>query len=572
MCCLSASKYSYSIRLDEFYPADKLFDLFVNAEILTEEHVNVDSFLRVYTICIDRNKIDASIRKSALEQMTRMFLEIVSILTLALLRLIFDRSPHITSLVDNVWLVQVKSQICHGIAQYDRCSTNGDCACLYIAGTLNIGICSDRFLADCSELVKCDQNNLCGESEHRCVHHPRCHSHPVCYLVPSYNRQLCPLITMMNITTTTVAPTTTATRTQQLVNIPANAKWKQSGVTVAGGNEDGGATNQLYWPCGLFVDDDQTVVIADSGNHRIMQWKNDDTTNGQVVAGGNAQGNRLHQLNNPSDVLIDKETDSLIICDYGNQRVVRWSLRSGTTQGLNKISNETLTKPDELDNKEMKKEQVFIDLPFIGIETKMLGKKIIDLAKYIRPDLHIQPIPRPPPAITTFFPQKDKINKNAQSNIVYSISCSDCDEHGAPQQPKAPSTPQIATPDLNIQSLRRSDRLRSKPNVNYCQDDNECIAKSQEKNDEKLMKSALYKHQMNMNHTINWNDWKIISKDCKKYRLLVRESLQILHKKTILNRTMCSVPLVVYPEGLQISKPTVKIKLGTIIKPRTPGK
>ncbi|CAF3311808.1 unnamed protein product [Rotaria socialis] len=100
MCCLSASKYSYSIRLDEFYPADKLFDLFVNAEILTEEHVNVDSFLRVYTICIDRNKIDASIRKSALEQMTRMFLEIVSILTLALLRLIFDRSPHITSLVD----------------------------------------------------------------------------------------------------------------------------------------------------------------------------------------------------------------------------------------------------------------------------------------------------------------------------------------------------------------------------------------------------------------------------------------------------------------------------------------
>ncbi|CAF3620444.1 unnamed protein product [Rotaria socialis] len=96
-------------------------------------------------------------------------------------------------------------------------------------------------------------------------------------------------------------------------------------------------------------------------------------------------------------------------------------------EGLNKISNETLTKPDELDNKEMKKEQVFIDLPFIGIETKMLGKKIIDLAKYIRPDLHIQPIPRPPPAITTFFPQKDKINKNAQSNIVYSISCSDCD-------------------------------------------------------------------------------------------------------------------------------------------------
>ncbi|CAF4719739.1 unnamed protein product [Rotaria socialis] len=64
-----------------------------------------------------------------------------------------------------------------------------------------------------------------------------------------------------------------------------------------------------------------------------MQWKNGDTTNGQVVAGGKGQGNGLHQLNRPTDVLIDKEADSLIICDWGNRRVVRWSRRSGTTQG-----------------------------------------------------------------------------------------------------------------------------------------------------------------------------------------------------------------------------------------------
>ncbi|CAF4501640.1 unnamed protein product, partial [Rotaria magnacalcarata] len=116
-------------------------------------------------------------------------------------------------------------------------------------------------------------------------------------------------------------------------NIPANANWAQNGVTIAGGNGQGGATSQLHGPYGLFVDDDQTVVIADLGNHRIMQWKNGDTTNGQVVAGGNGAGNGLHQLNDPSDVLIDKETDSLIICDNGNHRVVRWSRHSGTTQG-----------------------------------------------------------------------------------------------------------------------------------------------------------------------------------------------------------------------------------------------
>ncbi|CAM4953690.1 unnamed protein product [Rotaria socialis] len=118
-----------------------------------------------------------------------------------------------------------------------------------------------------------------------------------------------------------------------LVNIPADAKWSQGGVTIAGGNGAGSATNQLNLPYGLFVDDDQTVVMADYNNNRIMQWKNGDTTNGQVVAGDNGQGNGLNQLNHPTDVLIDKETDSLIICDYGNGRVVRWSRRSDTTQG-----------------------------------------------------------------------------------------------------------------------------------------------------------------------------------------------------------------------------------------------
>ncbi|CAF0977967.1 unnamed protein product, partial [Rotaria sordida] len=121
-------------------------------------------------------------------------------------------------------------------------------------------------------------------------------------------------------------------------NIPVDARWAQNGVTVAGGHGQGRATNQLFQPNGLFVDDDQTIVIADLNNHRIIQWKMGDT-NGQVVAGVNGYGNRLDQLNSPPDVLIDKETDSLIICDWGNRRVVRWSRRNGTTQGEILIDN-----------------------------------------------------------------------------------------------------------------------------------------------------------------------------------------------------------------------------------------
>ncbi|CAM4982618.1 unnamed protein product [Rotaria socialis] len=123
------------------------------------------------------------------------------------------------------------------------------------------------------------------------------------------------------------------------VNIPANATWNQNGVTIAGGHGQGTATDQLFLPRGLFVDGDQTVVIADYWNHRIMQWKNGDTTNGQVVAGGNGEGKGLHQLQYPTDVLIGKEADSLIICDRMNERVVQWSRLSGTTQGEILIDN-----------------------------------------------------------------------------------------------------------------------------------------------------------------------------------------------------------------------------------------
>ncbi|CAF4059890.1 unnamed protein product, partial [Rotaria magnacalcarata] len=101
----------------------------------------------------------------------------------------------------------------------------------------------------------------------------------------------------------------------------ANATWVQDGVTVAGGNGKGNATNQLWNPYGLFVDNDQVVLIADWGNHRVIQWKKNDT-NGQVIAGGKGQGNGLNQWHSPTDVLIDKETDSLIICDSNNRRVV----------------------------------------------------------------------------------------------------------------------------------------------------------------------------------------------------------------------------------------------------------
>ena len=96
--------------------------------------------------------------------------------------------------------------------------------------------------------------------------------------------------------------------------------------------------DQLRYPSAVCVDlDDQTLYIADSGNHRIVEWKNGERES-RIVAGGHGQGQRLDQLNWPIDVILDKQTNSLIISDKDNRRVVRWS-RENPLEGEILISN-----------------------------------------------------------------------------------------------------------------------------------------------------------------------------------------------------------------------------------------
>ncbi|CAF4576295.1 unnamed protein product, partial [Rotaria sp. Silwood2] len=117
------------------------------------------------------------------------------------------------------------------------------------------------------------------------------------------------------------------------IHIHPNARWKQNGTTVAGGNGLDSGLNQLNNPLGLDVDDDQTTYVADLTNHRIIEWQLG-ATSGKVVAVGNGQGNGAHQLNRPLHVFVDKQRDSLIISDSGNERLVRWPRYNGTSEEI----------------------------------------------------------------------------------------------------------------------------------------------------------------------------------------------------------------------------------------------
>ena len=96
---------------------------------------------------------------------------------------------------------------------------------------------------------------------------------------------------------------------------------------------DGNAPNQLDRPLGLDIDDDnQRIVIADWGNHRIMEWQ-EGVSPTKVIPGGQGWRKKLFQLNHPTDVLIDKETNGFFIADGGNRRVLRCFRYGQTTQG-----------------------------------------------------------------------------------------------------------------------------------------------------------------------------------------------------------------------------------------------
>ncbi|CAF4980334.1 unnamed protein product, partial [Rotaria sp. Silwood1] len=112
-------------------------------------------------------------------------------------------------------------------------------------------------------------------------------------------------------------------------NIGINTRWIQHGITIAGGNGQGNSLNQLSYSWDIYVTDNQTVYVADSSNHRIVEWKCD-ATSGQIVAGGHGPGNRTDQLNDPRSVFCDRKTDCLIIGDHGNRRVLRWPRQNGT--------------------------------------------------------------------------------------------------------------------------------------------------------------------------------------------------------------------------------------------------
>jgi hypothetical protein len=201
------------------------------------------------------------------------------------------------------------------------------------------------------------------------------------------------------------------------------------------------------------------------------------------------------------------------------------------------------------------------------------------------------------------------VPKYLQSDIVYSIKCTDCGDlyvgetkrqairrlwkHGAPKslfrekllslnhetnnnpededydQLEAIEPTRIArqqvkktsrirpAPYPNPETLRRSTRVRNENQTNDTFHTNIIQInthtedrKNNNKNKKQGPESSISRHEQQTGHHMDWDRFKVVWQDSNSYKLLAKESLVIKAYDTPLNRTTHSVPMLVFPEGL----------------------
>lgn len=77
-------------------------------------------------------------------------------------------------------------------------------------------------------------------------------------------------------------------------------------------------------------------------------------------------------------------------------------------------------------NNSNKTQVILCDVPFVGRPSSAFGKKLINISKQIKPNIQLQPIPRPFPKLQSFFARKDPLPKESLSHVVYNVHCNSC--------------------------------------------------------------------------------------------------------------------------------------------------
>ncbi|UJR11554.1 hypothetical protein I4U23_015734 [Adineta vaga] len=129
-------------------------------------------------------------------------------------------------------------------------------------------------------------------------------------------------------------------------------RWNQTGKVVAGGSF-GSSPAQLRRPSCLYIDQNNTLYICDTGNNRIQKWIASDSS-GSTVAGSSVgtavagtigiKSSALTDLDHPSAVLVDDNLN-IYILDKHNNRIVQWT--PNATIGIVMITSSLLNDAED---------------------------------------------------------------------------------------------------------------------------------------------------------------------------------------------------------------------------------
>ena len=107
--------------------------------------------------------------------------------------------------------------------------------------------------------------------------------------------------------------------------------WSSNATTVAGSSATaaGAGNSSLSYNQGIQIVDNNTLYVADRGNHRVVVIRPNSTT--AVAIFGTGSGTNANQFNQPTDIFVT--TTSIYVLDAANYRVQIWPRNgsNGTT-------------------------------------------------------------------------------------------------------------------------------------------------------------------------------------------------------------------------------------------------
>ena len=184
-------------------------------------------------------------------------------------------------------------------------------------------------------------------------------------------------------------------------------------------------------------------------------------------------------------------------------------------QFFDKIHNPSQSNKD--DTKETQNE-LSLFLPYLGLSSLHLKRKITKYIKDNIPDCKLKIIFFSKRRLSNFFKFKDKIPSDLQSHLVYKIQCAEC--------------------NLCYYGLaERHFKVRSFDHLGLSIYTNKPI---------KGVPTAMKTHWRNTKHNITMDSITVLAREENAFHLRIKESLLIKRDKPILNNNLYSTPLYLF--------------------------